>query len=333
MQYVLMGNTGVRVSRIIMGTYPFGVAPLAKGVDAVVGSALEVGINVFDTSNSYGNQARFDREGAPPADQRASSEELLGKALKGKRNEVLVCTKVQEWMYDGPNGGGPEGGGLTRRHIMEQVEQSLRRLGTDHIDVYHMHHPEATTPLEQSLRAMDDLVRQGKVLYVALSNYPGWQTVEAVMTARQLGLNEPVLNQVNYTMVNRGIEKDLVPAALRFGLGITSYSPLAGGLLTGTESTRRPLRYMQKERGTQRSYKPEQMEVAQKMDELSDRWGHPAAHLALAWLLSRPGVTSAVVGPESAEEVIEDAAAADVQLDPEQMAELDTVGVGVAPAF
>ena len=332
MEYSLLGRTGVRVSKVALGTYPFGVAPLAKDVDALVGHALDIGINVIDTSNSYGNQARFDRVGAPSAAERESAEELVGKAIKSRRDEVVLCTKVQEWMYDGPNGGGPNGGGLTRYHIMQQVEQTLRRMQTDHIDIYHMHHPDPTTPLDWTLRAMDDLVRQGKVRYIAVSNFPAWQMVEAQLTAEKMGTETPVVNQVNYNLINRAPERELVPAALRFGISITCYSPLAGGLLTGAEIAERPARYNRPgvEPSTQRRrYDEGQLATAEKMDTLGAEWGMPPARIALAWLLSRPAVAVVVTGPETIEELDASAAAADTHLDEEQLKMLAEVGVGV----
>src|SRR5919198_67784 len=175
MEYRLLGASGVRVSALCVGASRFGISPLAADVDALVGRALELGINFFDTANSYGNQARFDRPALPPWTERASSEELLGRALRGRRREVVIATKVQEKVGEGPNDGGPLGGGLTRRHIVAQCERSLRRLGTDDIDVYYAHHPDPTTPLDQTLWAFDALVHQGKVRFPALSNYSAWQ--------------------------------------------------------------------------------------------------------------------------------------------------------------
>src|SRR4051812_43144704 len=149
MQYRLLGSSGVRVSALCLGTAAFGVAPLEEEVQTLIHRAVDFGINFFDTANSYGNQARFDRPGAPYYSQRRSAEELLGRALRGLRHDVIIGTKVQERVAGGVNGGGSTGGGLTRRHIMQQVEESLRRLQTDYIDVYHAHHPDSTTPAEQ----------------------------------------------------------------------------------------------------------------------------------------------------------------------------------------
>ena len=236
MQYVTLGNTGVRVSRICIGTAALGVAPREEDAPALFNQALDLGINFFDTANSYGDQPRFSRPGAPPAEQRKSAEEILGLALKGHRHDVIIASKVQERVLPGPNGGGSDGGGLTRVHIMRIIERTLKRLGTDYLDLYYWHAPDPSTPVDQTLRAMDDLVRQGKIRYFALSNFPAWQMTEIVMRSRMLGLYEPVATQMRYSMAARVIEEEVVPACRRFGLGLTCYSPLAGGLLTGLDT-------------------------------------------------------------------------------------------------
>ncbi len=320
MEYSLLGQTGVRVSKISVGTMAYGVAPLAKGVDALVGRALDLGINLFDTANSYGNQSRFDREGAPPAAERASSEEYLGEALKGRRHEVILATKVQEWVFDGPNGGGSQGGGLSRKHITQQVEESLRRLQTDYIDIYYAHHPDPITPLEQTLRTVDDLVRQGKIRYFALSTFPGWMATKVMWLCDKLGLNPPACHQVRYNLAGRLIEREVVPASVELGLSLICFSPLAGGLLTGVQALRRPSRFQR--RGGQ-GPAPEQVAVAEKIEALGNEWGHPPAHVALAWLLSRPGVASAITGPETIEELEENVGAVDLHLSDEQLEALD----------
>jgi 1-deoxyxylulose-5-phosphate synthase len=167
MRYGTLGNTGVKVSCIGLGTATFGVAPFEGDARRLVGRALDLGINLIDTANSYGNQARFDRAGAPPAEARASAEEIVGRALGARRHDVVLCSKVME-----PVGAGPNERGLSRRHIFNQIEASLRRLGTDHLDLYYAHHPDPATPIEQTLRAFDDLVHQGKIRYATLSTYP-----------------------------------------------------------------------------------------------------------------------------------------------------------------
>lgn len=174
MQYRLLGTSGVRVSTLCLGTAFLGIVPREAEAPSLVACALDAGINFIDTANSYGNQTRFDRPEIPVAAERPSSEELVGRGVRGRRHDVVIATKVQESVGTGPNDGGAQGGGLSRKHIMAQCERSLRRLDTDYIDVYYAHHPDPATPLDQTMRAFDDLVRQGKVRYPALSNFPAW---------------------------------------------------------------------------------------------------------------------------------------------------------------
>lgn len=322
MEYRLLGRSGVRVSSLCLGTAFFGITPLADGVTPLVQRALEHGINFFDTANSYGNQTRFDRPNIPPAAERLSSEELLGRALADHRHEVVIATKVQEKMGQGPNEGGPTGGGLSRKHIMQQCEQSLRRLGTDYIDVYYAHHPDPTTPLDQTMRAFDDLVHQGKVRFPALSNYPAWQLTQALWICEGDGLNPPVAMEMPYNLFNRAIEREVVPACLEFEIGITAYSPLASGLLTGIYRPGEP-----PPPGTRASFQrshiqpfpEERLRTVAQLSDLATQWGHPTAQVALAWLLSRPALTAAIIGPETIAQLDELAPAAEIRLDPAQL--------------
>jgi aryl-alcohol dehydrogenase-like predicted oxidoreductase len=235
MEYTLLGRTGVRVSRLALGTATFGVAPQEKDTIKLVHKALDLGINFFDTAVTYGNQPRFDRPGAPPAHQRKAAEEILGMALQGHRDDVIIASKVQERLKPGPNGGGPDGAGLSRLFIMQQIERTLRRLGTDHLEIYYAHHPDPSTPMDHTIRAFDDLIHQGKVLYWALSTYPAWQLTEAVLLARQHGWYEPVCHQIGYNLTARQVERRR--RRKKFGIGHTVFSPLAGGLLTGLKAT------------------------------------------------------------------------------------------------
>ncbi|MDT5081480.1 MAG: 1-deoxyxylulose-5-phosphate synthase, partial [Mycobacterium sp.] len=179
MKYKYLGNTGMRVSALCLGTGPFGVAPLAEDATPLVHRALDLGINFVDTANSYGNFARIDRPGAPPADARDSAEVIVGRALKGRRDDVVLASKVREVV-----GTGVLDVGLSRRHIMQQVERSLRALQTDYLDIYHMHGPDPRTPIDETLRAMDDLVRQGKIRYIGLSNFSAWRVAAALGDAK-----------------------------------------------------------------------------------------------------------------------------------------------------
>ena len=322
MEYALLGQTGVRVSRICLGTALFGLAPPEDGVATLVHRALDLGINFIDCANTYGNRPGFDRPGMPSHSERKPAEELLGAAIKDRRSEVVLATKVGERMDPGPNGMG-----LSRAHVTREVEDSLRRLGTDYIDLYYAHHPDPSTPIDETLRTMDDLVRQGKIRYFVLSNYSGWRVAEAVLTARSLGLAVPVGNQVRYSLADRAVEQDVVPACENFGLSILPYSPLAGGFLSGVANTRQAMAGNQRWRGGDGpGYSPEQVAVATEMDRLGKEWGHAASHLALAWLLAKPFVPSVIVGPGRMETLEESAAAAGVVLTPEQLSALDPIG-------
>jgi aryl-alcohol dehydrogenase-like predicted oxidoreductase len=335
MQYRLLGRSGLRVSSLCLGTAFFGITPLEDGVDALVGRALDLGITFFDTANSYGNQTRFDRPGIPPAAERKSSEELLGRALRGRsRYDVIVATKVQEKMGEGPNDGGPAGGGLTRKHIVAQCEQSLRRLQTDYIDVYYAHHPDPTTPLDQTLRAFDDLVEQGKVRYPALSNYASWQLTRALWLCERDGLEPPVAMEMPYSLLTRWIEREVVPACLAFEVGITAYSPLAGGLLTGVYRRGEPLPPGSRASFQRRPLPPfseAQLQLAEELSTLAAGWGHSPAQVALAWLLSRPALASAIVGPETVAQLEELVPAADLQHTPEQLEQVGALTPGFTP--
>jgi aryl-alcohol dehydrogenase-like predicted oxidoreductase len=214
---------------------------------------------------------------------------------------------------------------------MREAERSLRRLGTDHIDVYHLHHPDSASGIEETLRATDDLVHQGKVRYVGLSTYAAWQMTQAAMTAERYGVARPILNQVVYNMINRGVEVEIVPAASELGLSLTCFSPLAGGALAGAEVMNRPYSGLRRW-GVPMDYTPEQKQAATDLDKLARQWGYAPPQLALHWLFTRPSLAAAVVGPESPEELEQNLGALDVRLDAEQQAALDEVGRAVAPS-
>jgi 1-deoxyxylulose-5-phosphate synthase len=334
-QHVLLGRTGLRVSRIALGTAVFGISPPEAGVDALVHAALDIGVNLFDCANTYGNRAAFDREGLPPAAARKHAEALLGRALKGKRDDVVLCTKVSEPVGDGPNDGGlvlpgrvGKGGGLSRYHVMREVERSLARLETDHVDILHLHHPDPDTSIDETLGAADDLVRQGKVRYIALSTFAGWQMAQAALTAERDRLTRPILNQVPYNLINRSVEAEVVPAALALGLALTCFSPLAGGALAGTDVMARPMGGYRRW-GMKFDYTPEQRAAATQLETVAHQWGHTPTQLALQWLLSRPAVAAAIIGPETPGELATSLTALDIVLDETQMRELDAIGKDV----
>src|SRR5215203_5679817 len=230
MKYSVLGTTGISVSRIALGTATFGVAPTAEHTDRIVGEALDLGINFVDTADVYGNMPVFDRPGAPAAADREPAEQILGRTLRGRRDEMVIATKS-----NGIVGLDINDRGLSRRHIIRQVETSLRRLDTDYIDLYYAHDPDPDTPLEQTIAVYDDLIRQGKIRYVGLSNHPAWQVTQALWIADDRRLQAAVAAEVKYNLIDRAAERELGPASERFGLSIVPYAPLHGGLLASLE--------------------------------------------------------------------------------------------------
>ena len=319
MKYKHLGRTGVKVSCIGLGTAAFGVAPLAEKADTLVGRALDLGINLFDTANSYGNQTRFDRTGAPPANARKSSEEILGRALKSNRHDVVLCTKVMEPVGDGANDAG-----LSRLHIFQQVESSLKRLGTDHIDIYYAHHPDPTIPIGETIQTFADLIRQGKIRYYALSTFSAWEMTEALWASDKQNISPPPCNQLSYSLANRTIEQDVVPACERFGVTIMAFSPLGGGLLAGDEALKRSV--IGAKRWGYPGFSNQQLALANEFNSVAKQNNVPPAQLAVAWVTSSPVVGSAIVGAESVQEMEAITAAATFNIDGELSARLDEIG-------
>ena len=311
MEYSVLGPTGIRVSKICLGTATFGVAPSSQDADGVVGAALDLGINFCDTADVYGSTSTFDRPGALPAAERESAEEILGRALTGRRDDVVLATKSGERRFD------PDAG-LSRRFVIQRVEQSLRRLRTDRIDLYYAHFPDPNTPLEQTLAVYDDLIRQGKLRYVALSNHPAWQVTEALWIADDRRLaSAPVAAQVRYSLLDRSAEKELAAACVRFGLSIVPFAPLHGGLLADLKVLDRPVAGDKRYGG--RGFSEAEIGVARELDRLAREWGLGMQQVSLAWLLSRPAVASVIVGAESVDELRANALAVDVELTTDQV--------------
>lgn len=320
MEYALLGASGLRVSRLSLGTAVFGVAPLEKNTQRLVDCALEHGINMIDTANSYGDQSRFDRPGAPSADERTSAEELVGRAIHGRRDRVILATKVSEPIGSGPNDGSLNGGGLNRLHVMQMVERSLRRLGTDHIDIYYAHNPDPLTDVEDIVSTFEDLIRQGKIRYYAISNHSGWQATEIAHVADKLRVRRPLCHQLTYSAANRGVEGEVLPAGRRLGLPAVAYSPLGGGLLSGGVKSGR---IAGENRWGGRAFTDEELKLAKRFDGLARAWEIDPPALALGWLFAQDGVASAIVGPETTEELLPLFASLDVRLDSEQLTMID----------
>lgn len=288
MDYRQLGNSGLQVSEIGLGTNNFGRRLDAESTAVVVHHALDVGINMIDTSNSYGS---------------GLSEEYIGRALKGKRHKAVVATKVSSRMAEGPNQAGN-----SRQHIIAEVENSLRRLGTDYIDLYQIHWWDPKTPLEETLRVLDDLISQGKVRYIGNSNFSAWQACEAAWTAKSAGTAPFVSVQPKYSMLDREIEAELVPFCEKYGLGILPYFPLANGFLTGKYRRDQPppegARLSGNDRGTLSAHN---FDVLEGLEAFAGERNHTILDLAFAWLLAGASVSSVIAGATSAQQVISNA--------------------------
>lgn len=309
MEYVPVGRTGVQISRLCFGTMALGNAADAATSRALFARAREHGINVFDAANSYAG---------------GRAETILGECVAeaGCRDELVLFSKVCRPMRADVNGRG-----LSRRHIVMEVEQSLRRLRTDRIDFYFVHHFDPLTPAEETLRALDDLVRQGKVLYPAASNWAAWRIARALGIAEREGFSRFALVQPLYNLVKRQPETELLPMALAEGLGVVCYSPLASGLLTGLYGVgRAPEKARLAEpRYAKRYGDPTNYEVADRFTALARECGcHPAA-LAVAWVMAHPAVTAPIVGAETVAELDGYIAALDVPMTPELRAKISAL--------
>jgi aryl-alcohol dehydrogenase-like predicted oxidoreductase len=317
MEYRQLGRSGLRVSALAMGTMTFGGrgafaktgATDVEGARRQIDLCLEVGVNLIDTANVY---------------SRGLSEEILGEALAGRRDRVLVATKARFPMGEGPNDAG-----LSRHHLIAECEASLRRLGTDRIDLYQMHEWDGLTPLEETLAALDDLVSSGKVRYVGASNYSGWHLMKALAVSERRGYVRFVSQHIHYSLQAREAEYELLPISIDQGVGALVWSPLAGGLLSGKyrrgaptpEGTRHVANWGEPPiRDEERLY-----EIVEALVEIGDARGVSAARVALAWLLGRPGVTSLVIGGRTEEQFADSLAAAELTLTGEERARLDAV--------
>jgi aryl-alcohol dehydrogenase-like predicted oxidoreductase len=309
MEYRNLGKAGVKVSAVGVGCNQFGNVVDLQSTRAIVHQALDLGINFFDTADVYGSHGL--------------SEEYLGEALAGEWPRVVVATKVRSRMGDGPNDEG-----ASRYHVVSGVEASLRRLRTDHIDLYQIHAWDESTPLEETLRALDDLVRAGKVRYVGASNFAAWQLARANDLAEMRGWAPMVSVQPHYHLLERGIERELVPYCRWAGVGILPYFPLAGGFLTGkyqrgvpppagTRGARSP--YVQK------YLTDANFALLDRLRPLTQAHGRSLADLAIAWLLVQPQVASVIAGATRPEQVAANAQAATWVLTAEEQQEIRTI--------
>ncbi|MFI5314154.1 MAG: aldo/keto reductase [Myxococcota bacterium] len=310
MEHKSLGRSGLRVSVVGLGCNNFGQRCDQAQTRAVVAKALDLGVTLFDTADVYGGQG--------------VSEEYLGKALESRRADVIVATK-----FGMPMGDGSLKRGGSRRWVMQAAENSLRRLGTDYIDLYQIHLPDAGTPIEETLRALDDLVRQGKVRYLGCSNYAGWQVVEAAWTARSASLSPFVSAQNFYNLLERNVERELVPACNTYGLGVLPYFPLASGLLTGKyrrgeaapEGTRLSAPRFGKSALTDKNF-----DKLEKLAGFAADAGHSLLELAIGWLASQSHVSSVIAGATKPEQVEQNVRAAERKLSPAELARVNEVG-------
>ena len=315
MEYRLLGRTGVEVSPLCLGTMMFGDWGNRDVADSirVIHHALDAGINFVDTADVY---------------SAGGSEEIVGKALKGRRDDVVLATK-----FFMPMGAGPNQGGGSRKWIMQAVEGSLRRLGTDYLDLYQVHRPSALMDVEETLGALSDLMHQGKVRYIGSSSYSGSQIVEAQAVSRERNLARFVTEQPPYSILVRGIEQDVLPTTQRHGMGTLTYSPLAGGWLSGkwrrntaptpTSAARPSARFDMTSPANQ-----QKLEVVDALAQLAEEAGMTLIELALAFVINHPGVTSAIIGPRTMEQLDSQLPAADLALTTEVLDRIDEL---VAP--
>jgi aryl-alcohol dehydrogenase-like predicted oxidoreductase len=308
MQYTTLGQTGVEVSRLCFGTMSFGGDADEEMSARMFRRCREAGINFFDSANVYA---------------KGRAEQVLGGLIRDCRDELIITSKVCMPMGEAGNDGG-----LSRRHILLQVEASLRRLGTDRIDVYFCHHSDPGTPVEETLHAMDDLVRQGKILYVGVSNWTAWQTALALGVSRRLALAEIRVLQPMYNLAKRVAEVEILPLAQAEGLAVIPYSPLGGGLLTGKYTTSRRDehgRLSTNERYASRYGEKAHYGIAEAFCAYAGKVGVHPATLAVAWVKAHPAVTAPIIGARNVEQLEASLAAADYEMAGQQWREISSL--------
>jgi aryl-alcohol dehydrogenase-like predicted oxidoreductase len=316
-EYRQLGRSGVKVSEISLGSWlTYGGSVAEERARACIHKAYELGINFFDTANVY---------------MRGAAEEIVGRALSGfERDSYFLATKVYFPMGEGPNDRG-----LSRKHIMEQAHASLRRLGVDYVDLYQCHRYDEETPLEETLRALDDLVRQGKVLYVGVSEWRADQIADALRLAREMNLDKIVSNQPRYNMIQRQIEAEIIPLCEREGVGQVVFSPLAQGVLTGKylpgETPVQGTRAADPEANTfmRQLMNEEVLSAVNELRSVASDVDLSMSQLALVWILRQHNVSSAIIGASRPEQVEDNAKAAGVRLSPDVVSEIDGILKGV----
>lgn len=316
MEYRTLGRTGLKVSELCLGTMQWGWTASEEASWAVMDAFVAAGGNFIDTADVYSRWA----EGNPGG----VSEEIIGRWMKdrGARRQIVLATKVRGVMWDGPNGEG-----LSRGHIMAAVEDSLRRLQTDTIDLYQTHWYDASTPIDETMRALDDLVRQGKVRYVGCSNYPAWRLAKALWASDRAGLARYDSIQPHYNIAYRAeFERELKDLCQEEGIGVIPYSPLAGGFLTGKYRRGEPVPDSARASAVQRRYLNDRgFTILETLEKLGQARGKSVAQMALGWQLSQPVITSPIIGANSVEQLADSLGAVGLRLTAEEMKALDAV--------
>jgi aryl-alcohol dehydrogenase-like predicted oxidoreductase len=312
MQYVRFGNTGINVSRLCLGAMEFPTAVEESVAQGIIDKAIDNGINFIDTADGYG---------------RGKSEEFLGRALKGgKRDRMVLATKFWVRMYDEPTGGG-----CSRYHVIRAVEASLRRLQTDHIDLIQLHHPDPNTPVEELLSTLDALVQQGKIRYLGVSNHYAWQM------AHMLGVSalhnwEPICSiQCRYNIIDRAVEVETVPFCQRFNIAMIPYGPLAGGVLTGKYERGKPFpegSRVARIRGMQADMTDELFDLLDALRAIAEKYNIGMNQLAIAWLLSKPVVTSPILGGKRPEHFDPMYEVLDIEIEKDDLQHIDRLSAG-----
>ncbi|MBW7455193.1 aldo/keto reductase [Paenibacillus sepulcri] len=307
-----LGRTGARVSNLCLGAMNFGSRTEEKESVEIIHRFLDEGLNFIDTANVY---------------SKGVSESFVGKAIKGRRDEVFLATKVHGRMGEKPNDQGN-----SRVHILKQVEESLSRLQTDYIDLYWIHRPDLNTPIDETLKTLDDLVRQGKVRYIGLSTFPAWQTMESIMISKQMNLEQFVAEQPPYNLFDRSVEEEVVPVCQKYGLGIMPWGPLAEGWLTGRYRKDQPFpqdtRVSRKNVDLNSGYIVDRLNAIEALMPIAQEKGITLSQLALAWLIQQPGVTAPIIGPRTMEQLDDNLGALNVELNQD---DLDRIDAAIPP--
>ncbi|MBK6683826.1 MAG: aldo/keto reductase [Deltaproteobacteria bacterium] len=317
MDYRWLGRTGVKISRLVFGTMGFGGESDEAGSAVIYGRCRDLGINLFDCADVY---------------QAGRSEEILGRLSRGHRDEVVLASKAYF-----PTGRDPNARGASRYHLVRAVEGSLKRLKTDRIDLYYLHRFDEETALDESLRALDDLVRAGKILYLGASNFAAWQVMKANGLAERAGRSPFVALQPMYNLVKRQAEVEILPMAQSEGLAVFSYSPLGGGLLTGKYKKGggggvTGSRLSQNKMYQTRYGSPAYWEAAEALSTLAEKLGHHPVSLAVAWVMAHPGITAPILGARSLEQLEPALAALNVEMTPELYAQIGALFPSPPPA-